>query len=83
MQNVPGVLSPSFLEVCLETGEKCTLKPPLSGVEIIIEDIGDTLIKLDEVINVLEETEADTWADLKAIDFITALKDHFCKQKEK
>jgi hypothetical protein len=40
------------------------------------------LVELDEVIEVIKDTEAETWADLKAIDFITALKDHFCKKNE-
>jgi hypothetical protein len=35
------------------------------------------LVELDEVIKILEDTEADTWADLQAIDFITALNEHF------
>lgn len=35
------------------------------------------LVELDDVIEVIKDTERATWADLQAIDFITALNEHF------
>ena len=40
------------------------------------------LVELNEVIEVIKDTERETWADLQAIDFITALKDYFGKEEK-